>query len=122
VNQGLSSLYVFISFAWPQAEMAERVEEYLKASRLRLFRCTEIPKGANWDMAIEQALRETSRMVLLLSKDSMPYRKEVHREWFFYDRERKPIYPLLVEKCELHSRMYAYNYPNFVLCPQGSNR
>jgi hypothetical protein len=61
-------------------------------------------------MAIEQALHETNRMVLLLSQDSMPNRKEVHREWFFYDQERKPIYPLLVEECELHSRMRAYNY------------
>ena len=110
MNQDRSNLYVFISFAWPQVEMAARVEECLKAAGLRVFRASGIPKGANWDVAIEQALQETNRMVLLLSKDSMPYRKEVHREWFFYDRESKPIYPLLVEKCKLHSRMYSYNY------------
>lgn len=48
--------------------------------------------------------------MLLLSASSMPYRKEVHREWFFFDQERKPIYPLYLEACKLHSRMYAYNY------------
>ncbi len=110
MHEDISNLYVFISFAWPQAQMAERVEEYLRAAGLRVFCASEISKCSNWDMAIEQALRETNRMVLLLSKDSMPYRKEVHREWFFYDRESKPIYPLLVEKCTLHSRMYAYNH------------
>jgi hypothetical protein len=47
VNQDRSNLYVFISFASPQVEMAARVEKYLKAAGLRVFRASGIPKGAN---------------------------------------------------------------------------
>jgi hypothetical protein len=51
-------------------------------------------------MTIE-ALQESQRMVLLLSDASMPYRKEVHREWFYFDQEKKPIYPIYIEDCKL---------------------
>jgi formylglycine-generating enzyme required for sulfatase activity len=49
-------------------------------------------------------------MILLLSRSSMPFRKEVHREWFYFDQKRKPIYPLYVEECDPHTRLLAYNY------------
>ncbi|MBL8172266.1 MAG: SUMF1/EgtB/PvdO family nonheme iron enzyme, partial [Acidobacteria bacterium] len=32
------------------------------------------------------------------------------REWFYFDQQRKPIYPLYVADCELHTRLFAYNY------------
>ncbi len=103
--------YIFISYARPNQQAAEQVEAYLTQANFRVFRDTcDIHSGDNWDMTIEQALRETDRMVLLLSSTSMPYRKEVHREWFFYDQQGKPIHPLYLDKCELHSRLYAYNY------------
>jgi 5-carboxymethyl-2-hydroxymuconate isomerase len=104
-------LYVFISYARPDQAIAEKVEQYLQAVGVKVFRDTsEIRDGSNWDMTIEKALHDCDRMVLLLSGSSMPYRKEVHREWFFFDQKRKPIYPLYLEDCELHSRMFAYNY------------
>lgn len=104
-------LYVFISYARPDQAVAEKVEAFLKAAGVRVFRDTsEIREGANWDMTIEAALRDCGRMVLLLSAASMPYRKEVHREWFYFDQMRKPIYPLYIQACDLHSRLYAYNY------------
>ena len=103
--------YLFISYARPDQPIAEQVEAYLNAAGFRTFRdVTDIPKGANWDMTIEQALKETTDMVLLLSDSSMPYRKEVHREWFYYDQEQKPIKPLYIQDCKLHSRLYTYNY------------
>jgi len=106
-----SDLYVFISYARPDQAVAEKVEAFLKAAGVRVFRDTsEIREGANWDMTIETALRECGRMVLLLSSASMPYRKEVHREWFYFDQKRKPIYPLYIQDCDLHSRLFAYNY------------
>ena len=77
----------------------------------RVFRdIRDIRSGDNWDMTIETALQESTHMVLLLSAASMPYRKEVHREWFYFDQVKKPIIPLQVQDCTLHSRMFAYNY------------
>ncbi len=105
------SPYVFISYARPDQAVAEQVERRLRNEGVRVFRDTsEIREGANWDMTIELALRECTRMVVLLSQASMPYRKEVHREWFYFDQERKPLYPLYVEDCDRHTRFYAYNY------------
>ncbi|MBE2269342.1 MAG: SUMF1/EgtB/PvdO family nonheme iron enzyme [Anaerolinea sp.] len=104
------SLYVFISYARPNQGVAEQVETFLKMAGVCVFRDANIASADNWDMAIENALRDCDRMVLLLSASSMPYRKEVYREWFYFDQEKKPIHPLYIEKCTLHSRMYAYNY------------
>ena len=103
--------YLFISYAHADQPVAEQVEHYLRGTGFRVFRdVTDIAPGANWDMTIEQGLRDADRMVLLLSQNSMPYRKEVHREWFFFDQERKPINPLFIQQCTLHSRLIAYNY------------
>ncbi len=108
---GASSKQVFISYARPQQAIAEQVERYLLAAGYRVFRDTrDIAPGDNWDMTIEQALNASTHMVLLLSAASMPYRKEVHREWFYFDQQQKPILPLYVQDCTLHSRMTAYNY------------
>lgn len=106
-----SSKYVFISYARPDQSIADQVENYLKAAGFRVFRdIHDVPAGDNWDIAIENALISATHMVLLLSAASMPYRKEVYREWFFFEQKKKPILPLYVQDCSLHSRMFAYNY------------
>ncbi len=103
--------YVFISYARPDRAFAEQVDEYLMAVGFRTFRDTSnIVIGDMWDLRIEKALTEATHMVLLLSAASMPYRKEVYREWFFFDQQRKPLLPLKVQDCTLHSRIEAINY------------
>ncbi|HEX4946839.1 MAG TPA: SUMF1/EgtB/PvdO family nonheme iron enzyme [Blastocatellia bacterium] len=103
--------YVFLSYARPDHAKADEVEAFLTAAGLRVFRDrSDISVGDNWDLKIEEALVKCDCCVLLLSAHSMPYRKEVHREWFYFDQKRKPIYPLLLEDCTLHSRFVAVNY------------
>ena len=107
----VSEHYVFISYARPEQPIAEQVERFLSAAGFRVFRDTNaIRSGANWDMVIEKALNDATHMVLLLSVSSMPYRKEVYREWFFFDQKRKPIHPLYVQDCMLHGRLLPINY------------
>jgi uncharacterized small protein (DUF1192 family) len=101
---------VFISYARPDQAVAEQVEAHLLSSGFQIFRDARDIRGGDWDMTIENALRDCDRMVLLLSSASMPYRKEVNREWFYFDQNRKPIHPLYLADCDLHSRMYAYNF------------
>ncbi len=106
-----AELYVFISYARKDQAAAEKVEAFLTAAGVRVFRDTsDIRAGDDWIVRIDQALRECQRMVLLLSSSSMPYRKEVHLEWVYFDRERKPIYPLYLEDCDLLYRLRVYNY------------
>ena len=104
------AMYIFISYAREDVAVAEKVEAFLTEHGFRIFRDTQIPHGADWDKAIGDALRACDRMVLLLSSHSMPERKEVKHEWFYFDQIRKPIYPLYIEDCELHPRFYSYNY------------
>ena len=91
----LSELYVFISYARTDHAVAEQTETFLTEAGVRVFRDVQIPSGADWDDQIEMALRDCNRMVLLLSRSSMPSRKEVYREWFEFNQKNKPIHPLL---------------------------
>jgi len=101
---------VFISYAHVDIATAEKVETALRAAGFAVFIDKTALHGGDWDAMIENALREHDRLVLLLSPHSMPRRKEVHREWFYFDQNRKPIHPILIADCDLHSRMYAYNF------------
>lgn len=109
-NYAKDELYVFISYAREDAAVAKIVEEFLTATGIRIFRDTQILSSEDWDMTIERALRECQRMVLLLSPSSMPDRKEVRREWFHFNKTGKPIHPLYIQNCELHTRLSTTNY------------
>lgn len=104
------SPYVFISFAGADREKAKAVAGFLSTKQIRFFGDWLIPSGVNWDDAIEKALNECNRMVLLLSAASMFERDEARREWFRFVRKGKTIHPLLIEECELHSRFDSLNY------------
>ncbi|HMY74139.1 MAG TPA: TIR domain-containing protein, partial [Blastocatellia bacterium] len=104
-------LYVFISFATPDQAIAESLKTYLNAAGMRVFFAPEsIGGGDNWITSIDHALRACQAMVLLMSPHSMPERKEVEREWNYFDLSRKPIYPLYLQKCDKHSRLVALNH------------
>ncbi len=101
---------VFISYAHLDQAHAERVEAALLAAGFTVFIDKTALRGGDWDAMIETALRQHDRLVLLLSPHSMPHRKEVHREWFYFDQHRKPIHPIMIADCDLHSRMLAYQH------------
>ncbi|MFZ4629754.1 MAG: TIR domain-containing protein, partial [Blastocatellia bacterium] len=103
---------VFISYASKDIDQAVKVEAYLRRHQVETFRDRrDVRTGDNWDLEIEKHLQSSDRMVLLVSANSMPYRKEVHREWFFFDQLGKRIYPLLLDpNCHRHSRLYSYNH------------
>jgi hypothetical protein len=106
-----SMRYVFISYARPQSVIADTIETYLRTANFRVFRdITDIQGGMDWNRAIERVLDEATHMVLLLSNASMPYRKEVYREWFAFDQANKPIIPFYIDDCKLPSRLISINY------------
>jgi formylglycine-generating enzyme required for sulfatase activity len=109
--------YVFISYARRDAPndqaVAEQLEACLLAAGVHCFRDVNIPKGDEWNQAINAALKSCNRMVLLLSSASMatdPYRKEVYVEWFPFDQSGKKIYPLLLEDCDRDRRFIGINH------------
>ncbi|MEK7831757.1 MAG: toll/interleukin-1 receptor domain-containing protein, partial [Acidobacteriota bacterium] len=102
--------YVFLSFAGEDRHIAEQVRAFLNEAGILVFYDRNMRSGVNWDMTIEQALKDCSRMVLLLSPSSMPDKPEVYREWFYFESEKKPIHSLLLEDCTLHSRFKPKNH------------
>jgi formylglycine-generating enzyme required for sulfatase activity len=113
--------YIFISYARPDAAVADRVESALTGAGLRVFRdTTSIAPGANWDQTIAAALRDCDTMVLLLSRASTSNRKEVYDEWFPFDQMGKPIVPLYLEDCEPDRRLKAIHHIDMRADPPGA--
>lgn len=107
---GAEEHYIFMSYAHADKAVADVVEKYIEKAGFSLFRDIHMPSGVDWNMTIEDALTKADRMVLLLSASSMPYRKEVYREWFAFDQMGKRLHPLYIQDCTLHSRMLSRNY------------
>ncbi|MBI3423589.1 MAG: SUMF1/EgtB/PvdO family nonheme iron enzyme [Acidobacteria bacterium] len=98
--------YVFLSYAKGDLAAASALEAALRAAGLRVFRDrSDIRPSDHWPLKIHQALCECERMVLLLSPHSMPYHKETFAEWFFFEQQGKPIFPLLLADCQLFYRL-----------------
>ena len=109
--------YVFISYARRDApndqSVAEQIEAALLAAEIHCFRDMNIQKGEDWNQAINKALQDCNRMILLLSSASMataPYRQEVYDEWFPFYQTGKKIYLLRLDDCEADRRLVAKNY------------
>jgi hypothetical protein len=103
--------YVFISYARPDETIAGKVADALQAAKIDYFQdIKDIQPGDMWSQKIEAGLRKANHMILLLSKASMPERKEVEREWFYFDMQKKPIYTLLVEDCDINTRLIQRQY------------
>lgn len=103
--------YIFISYARQNVDAASKVQHALQQAGYAVFRDgKDIQVGSDWVNTIDKALRESTHLVLLLSNYSMPYRKEVQNEWFYFDLHDKPILPLYLEDCVLHSRLESKNW------------
>lgn len=103
---------VFISFASPDIAVASLVNEYLKGAGLEtyFFPSDSITAGTYWQQVIDNALNNATQLVLLMSSSSMPYRKEVYLEWSKFERQNKPIIPLLIEDCEIPAQIAPMQY------------
>ncbi len=103
--------YVFISYASPDIEVAEKVEDFLASAGFRVFRDRkDIHSGHNIYKAINRALTECDRIVLLQSPASMPEAPEVFKEWMLFDIDNKPIHPLYLQDCDLFGRLRLIKY------------
>lgn len=62
-----------------------------------------------WSQAIDSALRDADRLVLLMTPAAMQSR-EVFNEWFYFYNKRKPLHCLMVERCEPHYQLLPFQY------------
>lgn len=64
----------------------------------------DILPGTNWDRAVETALRDCEVMLVILSPHSVDS-DNVTDEWSYFIDEGKPIYPILVQVCDVPFRL-----------------
>jgi hypothetical protein len=72
----------------------------------------DIPPGANWDKAIDQALHECASFLIVLSPASVQS-GEVTGELRTALDERKPIVPVLLEECPIPRQLKNIQYVDF---------
>jgi formylglycine-generating enzyme required for sulfatase activity len=72
----------------------------------------EIVPGINWDRAVESALKSCDTMLVVLTMHSVAS-ENVTDEWSYFIDENKPIYPIVVESCEIPFRLRRRQWIDF---------
>lgn len=109
---------VFISHASEDTNDAEFIYDFLKANHYEPwldFKALKI--GMQWDYEIEQALRQSDFIIVLLSKVATNKRGYIQREIKRMDRYSEEklsddiyILPILIDDCEVPKSLSKYQY------------
>jgi hypothetical protein len=62
---------VFISYAFPDKDLARRVADALRASGFQVWDDAQVSPGDNWAEQLGQALQDADAMVVLLTPNSL---------------------------------------------------
>lgn len=109
---------VFISHASEDTDDAEFIYELLKSNHYEPwldFKALKV--GMQWDYEIEEALRESDFVIILLSKVATNKRGYIQREIKRMDRYSEEklsddiyILPILIDDCEVPKNLSKYHY------------
>jgi len=103
----------FVSYARADVEFVLPLVHDLRAVGAALWLDQlDIKPGESWDRAIETALRECSRLVVVLSPDSI-VSSNVMDEITFALKKDKQIIPLLYRDCDIPYRLERKQYIDF---------
>ncbi len=72
----------------------------------------DIPAGADWKLAIEQALEAARGVVAILSRPAVESPIVQHEIAFALERGR-PVYPILIEDCHVPQNLKSVHYIDF---------
>ncbi|MBZ5657523.1 MAG: toll/interleukin-1 receptor domain-containing protein [Acidobacteriia bacterium] len=95
----------FFSYSRKDSEFAARLARDLKAAGADVwFDQIDIEPGMEWDRAVEEAVKEAPRILLILSPASVNSRN-VRDEISFALQENKTIIPVLYQDCSIPLRL-----------------
>jgi|CXWK01.1.fsa_nt_gi hypothetical protein len=104
---------VFVSYARGDAAVALQLARDLKAAGVEAWiDQVDIAPGAHWDATVEQALRASDRVVLILSPASAQSSNVMDEVSFAID-EGKRVLPVLVQPCEVPMRLRRLQFIDF---------
>jgi CheY-like chemotaxis protein len=104
---------VFISYSSEISDFADLVRIQLENAGIQVWKDEEeIEAGKEWREEIDKALRNCYIVVVLLNQSSAKSHYVTY-EWAYAFALGKTIIPILMEECEIHSRLEVLQYINF---------
>ncbi len=101
---------VFISYQRESEAETKEINQRLTAAGLRVWQdVNNIRHTARWSQVVDGALRNTDRLLLLMTPEAMQS-GEVFNEWFYFYSKKKPIHCLMVQTCDPHYQLLPYQY------------
>lgn len=109
---------VFISYQRESEDVASELHSRLINAGFDVWQdVRKIGAGDDWSREIEEGLRESSVLVLLLTEEAIASH-EVRAEWHFFRSEKKPIIPVLVKNCAVPYFLRWINYISYFDNPE----
>jgi hypothetical protein len=107
------AMKVFFSYARADAQFALRLAEDMRGAGVDLWiDQLDIPVGAQWDRAVEDALKSCPRLLIILSPTSTAS-QNVMDEASFAIEQNKQILPVLFQHCDIPFRLKRLQYLDF---------
>lgn len=104
---------IFISYARIDEPFARQLAAALSDSGADVWLDVEdIPAGMKWSSAIQQGLKSSEILVVIISPESMAS-NNVEDEWQYFLDKKKPVIPLLLRQAEIHFQLSRLQYINF---------
>ena len=104
----------FISYAREDSEFALKLATDLRSAGANIWLDRlDIPVGANWPEAVEQALDSSGHFLVILSPASVGSSNVNNAELNFALDEGKRIFPVLHQECKRPFRIRAVQYADF---------
>jgi hypothetical protein len=109
----MSDHRTFVSYSRADSPFAVKLASDLRANGASVWiDQLDIAAGARWDDAIEEALRGSARVIVLLSPKAVASQNVLDEVSFAMD-EGKTLVPVLVEPCTIPMRLRRLQYVDF---------
>lgn len=95
---------VFLSYAREETAYVHDLARRLRGIGIKLWLDQDIQPGTNWDRSVEEALRKSSCMLVIMSRAAVES-ESVTDEWSYFLDHGKAVYPMIYEPCELPLRL-----------------
>jgi TPR repeat protein len=103
----------FVSYSREDSEFALRLTKDLKEKGANVWMDKlDIRAGQFWDAEVEDAVRNCSRMLVILSPASVASH-QVTNEFMAAISKGKPVIPILFQECEIPIQLQRVQYANF---------
>lgn len=104
---------IFISYSWKQLGVARRLAENLQQAGFAVWwDVSDLKGGAEWERAIQAAIKTSQYCLILLTPDSVES-EWVHKEYMYAISLHLQVIPLLYRNCEIPLALTGIQYLDF---------